>query len=92
MTPTPRFSINMHDIEQSLKTGLFTTIIPILIGFFAPIYNSLQAGQIPSFNLDWHLLMASLIGGVTTVMGSIVKRFLQDEFGNLMPSPTIPKV
>jgi hypothetical protein len=86
-----KYSLHWEDVLQSLKTGLFTTIVPILIGFFAPIYNQLAVGIIPSFNLDWHLLLTSLMAGVTTVIGSIVKRFLQDQNGNLVtPKPPQP--
>jgi hypothetical protein len=86
-----KFSINWSDILQSLKTGLFTTIVPVLIGFFAPIYNSLAVGQIPTFDLPWKTLLTSLIAGVTATVGSIIKRFVQDEFGNVLTQvPTDP--
>lgn len=81
---TTKFSINWNDILQSLKTGIFTTIVPIIITFFAPLYVQLQAGQIPDFSaINWHLLQISLVGGFTTFFGSVIKRFLQDESGNL---------
>ena len=85
-----KFSLNWNDLFQSLKTGLFTAIIPIFIGFVAPVYNALVAGQIPwlqvPISLDFHVLLASLVAAVTATVGSVVKRFFQNDLGNLLTS------
>lgn len=85
--PSAKLSINWNDLVTSLKTGLFSAVIPIILAFVAPLYNALTVGQIPFLTvqvpLDWHVLVTSLVAAITATIGSVVKRFFMDEFGNI---------
>lgn len=89
-------SLNLEDIKQSLKTALFTFLtgaLTTLMAFFYPAYQSLQAGQMPSLDFEWVKLLigilASLSAAIYTVVGNVLKRFLQTPEGKI---PVIDKM
>lgn len=81
------FSLNWHDVLQSLKTALFTGIFTWLTVFLTPIYNSITNGQIPTFTFDWRQVLISLIGAIVAALGSVVKRFLSNSAGQIGSEP-----
>lgn len=97
-----KFSLNVNDIWQSLKSGLFTAFIPPFLALIAPIINTLNAGQLPWLDIPIHLdtrtFVTSIGLALSTFIGNNVKRFFSDETGKIFktktqttPIPTLSK-
>ena len=89
-----KFSLNLNDIWQSVKSGLFTAFIPPFLAMLAPVVNTLNAGQIPFLQvpvaLDYHTFVASVGLALSTFIGNSAKRFFSDATGKLFGSATAP--
>jgi len=77
------FTLNWNDVWQSLKTALFTGILGWLTALLTPIWDTITAGQIPTFAFDWKQVLIGLGVAVISALGSVLKRYVSNSEGKI---------